>query len=134
MCSKQQEEKAPISPEPKENAERVERAEVKVDAVWSVYLIRTAANQLYCGVTTDVARRFSEHQSKPQGAKYLKGKGPLTLAWSQAVGDKRYAMQLEYRIKQLAKKHKEQLIIGERCVHDLMAEPTEKKKSSVKKQ
>ncbi|GAL03304.1 putative endonuclease containing a URI domain [Photobacterium aphoticum] len=76
MCSKPQEEKAPISPEPKEIAERVERAEVKVDAVWSVYLIRTAANQLYCGVTTDVARRFSEHQSKPQGAKYLKGKGP----------------------------------------------------------
>ncbi|GAL03303.1 hypothetical protein JCM19237_6196 [Photobacterium aphoticum] len=42
-------------------------------------------------------------------------------------------MQLEYRIKQLAKKHKEQLIIGERCVHDLMAEQVAKKKRSEKK-
>ncbi|PSU59602.1 hypothetical protein C9I90_03040 [Photobacterium aphoticum] len=139
MCSKPQEEKAPISSEVEESTEAVESTELidsakaKVDAVWSVYLIRTAANQLYCGVTTDVARRFSEHQSKPQGAKYLKGKGPLTLAWSQAVGDKRYAMQLEYRIKQLAKKHKEQLIIGKRCVHDVMAEQVAKKKRSEKK-
>ncbi|MGF1734621.1 GIY-YIG nuclease family protein [Photobacterium satsumensis] len=79
---------------------------------WSVYLIRTAANQLYCGVTTDVERRFNEHLSSKRGAKYLKGKGPLQLAWSERVGDKRLAMQLEYRIKRLPKRTKEQLVAG----------------------
>ncbi|MCQ1059143.1 GIY-YIG nuclease family protein [Photobacterium sp. DNB23_23_1] len=79
---------------------------------WSVYLIRTAANQLYCGVTTDVERRFNEHQSSKRGAKFLKGKGPLQLSWSECVGDKRLAMQLEYRIKRLPKRTKEQIVAG----------------------
>ena len=79
---------------------------------WSVYLIRTADNKLYCGVTTDVARRFCEHTSTKRGAKFLKGKGPLDLAWSECVGDKRLAMQLEYKIKRLPKRTKEQIVNG----------------------
>ncbi|MGF1726226.1 GIY-YIG nuclease family protein [Photobacterium nomapromontoriensis] len=86
---------------------------VKKEVLWSVYLIRTAGNQLYCGVTTDVERRFKEHQTRPQGAKYLKGKGPLTLVWFECIGDKRLAMQIEYRIKQLPKADKERLVIGD---------------------
>ena len=78
--------------------------------LWSVYLIRTASNSLYCGVTIDVQRRFTEHQGSKKGAKYLKGKGPLTLVWSEAVGDKRKAMQLEYRIKRLSKAKKEAIV------------------------
>lgn len=78
--------------------------------LWSVYLIRTASNSLYCGVTTDVQRRFTEHQGSKKGAKYLKGKGPLTLAWSEVVGDKRTAMQLEYQIKRLPKVKKEAIV------------------------
>ncbi|MDO6706716.1 GIY-YIG nuclease family protein [Photobacterium sp. 1_MG-2023] len=77
--------------------------------IWSVYLIRTRCNRLYCGVTTDVNRRYSEHQTGKKGARFLKGKGPLTLAWSAGVGDKRKAMQLEYKIKQLTKPVKEAL-------------------------
>jgi putative endonuclease len=82
----------------------------KQQPLWSVYLIRTAYNTLYCGVTTDVQRRYGEHQSGKKGAKYLKGKGPLTLAWHEYVGDKRLAMQIEYRIKQLPKIKKEAII------------------------
>lgn len=82
----------------------------KQQPLWSVYLIRTASNTLYCGVTTDVQRRYGEHQSGKKGAKYLKGKGPLTLAWHEYVGDKRLAMQIEYRIKQLPKIKKEAII------------------------
>jgi putative endonuclease len=78
--------------------------------IWSVYLIRTVSNTLYCGVTTDVQRRYTEHQSGKKGAKYLKGKGPLILAWHEDVGDKRLAMQIEYRIKQLPKIKKEAII------------------------
>lgn len=82
----------------------------KTAAQWAVYLIRTASNQLYCGVTTDVERRFSEHQNSKKGAKFLKGKGPLELAWSEPVGDKKKAMRLEYKIKQLSKAQKESIV------------------------
>ncbi|MFA0698033.1 GIY-YIG nuclease family protein, partial [Vibrio sp. 10N.222.49.C9] len=48
---------------------------------WFVYLIRNRHNALYCGVTNDLERRFSQH-ANGTGAKALKGKGPLTLEWS----------------------------------------------------
>jgi putative endonuclease len=47
-----------------------------VMTLWSLYLIRTADNRLYTGITTDVARRFMQHQSG-KGAKALRGKANL---------------------------------------------------------
>lgn len=77
---------------------------------WYVYLVRMRSNALYCGITTDVARRFKQHQ-QGTGAKALKGKGPLTLEWYQAAGDNRsIASQFEYRIKRLSKLKKEQIV------------------------
>ena len=56
---------------------------------WFVYMIRTARGALYTGITTDVERRFSEHQAgAPKGARSLWGKGPLELVFSQAVGSR----------------------------------------------
>ncbi len=43
---------------------------------WYLYLIRTADNALYTGITTDVQRRYKQHQSG-KGAKALRGKGEL---------------------------------------------------------
>ena len=40
---------------------------------WFLYLVRTADNALYTGITTDVARRFLQHQTG-KGAKALGGK------------------------------------------------------------
>jgi putative endonuclease len=54
---------------------------------WFLYLIRTADNKLYTGITTDVERRYQQHQSG-KGAKALRGKGELTLAFSAPVGDR----------------------------------------------
>ena len=79
-------------------------------ADWYVYLVRDRNNSLYCGISTDVARRFSQH-STGKGAKALKGKGPLDLVWSEKVGTSRsFALKVEYRIKQLKKSQKERLI------------------------
>jgi putative endonuclease len=78
---------------------------------WFIYLVRNNRNALYTGITTDVERRFSEHQgSGPKAAKALRGKGPLILAFSYPVENRVVASQLEYRIKQLSKAKKEQLI------------------------
>ncbi|MBD0787162.1 GIY-YIG nuclease family protein [Vibrio sp. Y2-5] len=77
---------------------------------WWVYFVRTPQNSLYCGITTDVERRFGQHCSGT-GAKALRGKSPLELVWSHYVGDKKSdALRLEYRIKRLSKIQKEKLV------------------------
>ena len=81
------------------------------DKPWWVYLIRCRDQTLYCGITTDVSRRFSEHQSQsPKSAKYLRGRIPLTLVYQCKTGGHAEASREEYRIKQLSRSQKEILI------------------------
>lgn len=87
---------------------------------WSVYLIRTADDSLYTGITTDVSRRFSQHQSG-KGAKALRGKGELRLAFTAQVGEHSLALRIEYRIKQLTKRQKERLVSGDGSFEALLA-------------
>ena len=82
-------------------------------AQWSLYLIRTAQASLYTGVTTDVQRRFAEHENrdkKNKGAKALRGKGPLKLVFKIVVGNRSDALKLEYKVKKLSRTDKQQLI------------------------
>lgn len=91
---------------------------------WSLYLIRTAAGSLYTGVTTDVDRRFSEHENKDgknKGAKALSGKGPLHLVFSIVVANRSEALKLEYRVKQLSRTDKELMIVGDTNFEELKA-------------
>ncbi|MFV0576819.1 MAG: GIY-YIG nuclease family protein [Vibrio sp.] len=76
---------------------------------WFVYLIRTRTQALYCGITNDLERRFEQHKAG-KGAKFLRGKAPLSLVWSQQVADKSTALKEEIRIKKLSKQQKEALI------------------------
>ncbi|MGL6161430.1 GIY-YIG nuclease family protein [Microbulbifer sp.] len=81
---------------------------------WFVYLIRTRSGALYTGITRDVERRFAEHASgSPRGAKALRGRGPLTLAFQHAVAERSEALQLEMRIKKWPKEKKEALVAGD---------------------
>ena len=88
-------------------------AENEEAAQWSLYLIRAAQGSLYTGVTTDVQRRFLEHENKDRknkGAKALRGKGPLMLAFKIVVGNRSDALKLEHRVKQLSRTDKQWLI------------------------
>lgn len=86
---------------------------------WYLYLIRCPDNRLYTGITTDVARRFAQHQSG-KGAKALRGKGGLDLVFSEVVGNRSLALRAEYRIKQLSKAEKERLVAGKVALEDLL--------------
>lgn len=88
---------------------------------WYLYLVRTPDNRLYTGITTDVLRRVGQHQAG-KGAKALRGKGELKLAFSQPVGDRSCALRLEYRIKRLTKAQKERLVEGSLPFEDLLAD------------
>ncbi|MGI9221070.1 MAG: GIY-YIG nuclease family protein [Woeseiaceae bacterium] len=81
-------------------------------STYSVYLLRCADGSLYTGIATDVARRICEHEKSARGAKYLRGRGPLQLAYEQEVGNRSDASRVEGFIKSLAKKEKEALVAG----------------------
>lgn len=81
--------------------------------LWWLYLVRTADGSLYTGISTDVQRRFAEHENKDKknkGAKALRGKAPLHLVFQIVVGNKSDALKLEYKVKQLSRAQKEELI------------------------
>lgn len=80
-------------------------------ADWHVYLIRCRDGSLYTGITTDVERRFKEHQENAgAGAKYLRGRGPLRLVYRRKLGDRGLAQAVESGIKRLPKAKKEALL------------------------
>lgn len=78
---------------------------------WFVYILRCGDGSLYTGVATDVARRLEEHEAgAPKGAKYTRGKQPLTLVYAREAGDRSQACKEELRIKLLSRKQKLTLI------------------------
>ncbi|MCT6591076.1 GIY-YIG nuclease family protein [Pantoea dispersa] len=72
---------------------------------WQLYMLQTAAGMLYTGITTDINRRLQQHQ-QGRGARALRGKGPLTLVFHCAAGDRAAASRLEYQVKQLSRSQK----------------------------
>ena len=85
-------------------------------SAWTLYILRCADGSYYTGISTDVQRRLREHSGeagKNKGAKALRGKGPLQLAYQISVADKSEALKLEYRVKQLSRAGKESLVSGQ---------------------
>ena len=78
--------------------------------MYFVYLARCADNSLYCGITNNLEKRIKEHNSLgPKGAKYLRGKKPVSLVFSEKHASKKSAMQREAEIKTWPKSKKEAL-------------------------
>ncbi|MGI9204131.1 MAG: GIY-YIG nuclease family protein [Woeseiaceae bacterium] len=73
---------------------------------YSVYLVRCCDGSLYTGIATDVARRVTEHQDSKRGARFLRGKGPLTLVYQREIGNRSLASKIESRVKRLPKAEK----------------------------
>ena len=88
---------------------------------WYIYLVRTRYGSLYTGVATDVARRLAEHeQANGRGAKYLRSKGPLELAYQMKIGDRALALKVERCVKNLSKEQKERIVTTTPAGEDLL--------------
>jgi len=79
------------------------------ESVWYLYSIRCGHGELYTGITVDVEKRFAAHCSG-KGAKYTRGRGPLTLVYKEQCGNHSDALRRELQIKALARDKKEMLI------------------------
>lgn len=94
---------------------------IPAESTWWLYMVRMADGRLYTGISTDVARRFTQH-SRGKGARALRGKGPLTLVWQQKANSHSEALRLEYRLKCWRKARKEALITRAEVFAQLLAE------------
>ncbi|MEE4662100.1 MAG: GIY-YIG nuclease family protein [Halieaceae bacterium] len=74
---------------------------------WQVYLLRCADGTLYTGVTRDLPRRLRQHNGElAGGARYTRGRRPVSLLWSEAVADRAAAQAREAEIKKLSRLEK----------------------------
>ncbi len=74
-------------------------------ATWSLYVLRCGDGTLYCGVSTDVARRLATHRAG-KGARYTRGRTPLRLVYEVVLGDRGDALRGEAAWKRLTRKEK----------------------------
>lgn len=73
------------------------------------YILRCADGTLYCGWTNDLTARLAAHNSG-RGAKYTRGRGPVTLVYSEMFATQSEAMRREAEIKKLTRPQKQALI------------------------
>jgi len=72
---------------------------------WVVYLLKCKDGTLYCGITNDLPKRITKHNDG-KGAKYTKGRGPVTLVAFCGGFKKGDALKMERKIKRMPKNKK----------------------------
>lgn len=77
---------------------------------WVCYLLRCADDTLYCGITNDLDKRLLVHNAG-EGAKYTRGRTPVTLVYREPCADKSAALKRELQIKRLPREEKMALYV-----------------------
>ena len=76
---------------------------------WCVYMLLCDDNTIYTGITNDLKKRFENHISG-KGAKYLRGRKPLEIVYTENFQNRSMASKREIEIKKLNRRKKEALI------------------------
>lgn len=72
---------------------------------WLVYLLKCSDGTLYCGVTNNLKKRVLAHNSG-KGAKYTRGRKPVTVIAFSCFMSKSRALSTERKVKSLQKDKK----------------------------
>lgn len=80
-----------------------------MEAVWYLYILRCKDDTLYTGITTNVEKRLHQHRLG-RGAKYTRGRAPLTLVYQEVCVNHTEALKREAFVKKMTRKDKEALI------------------------
>ncbi len=83
------------------------------EPTWFVYIARCSDESLYTGIATDVQARIAAHDAG-KGARYTRGRGPLTVCAVRRCQGKGEALRLELAVKKLPRARKEWLVAGRR--------------------
>lgn len=76
-----------------------------MDKQWQLYILKCKDGTLYTGITNDLSRRLEQHRSG-RGAKYTRGRGPLTLCYLEECTSYSSALQREIQVKRLSRYEK----------------------------
>lgn len=81
------------------------------EKLWIVYIVECSDKKksLYTGITNNLEKRLEKHNSGA-GAKFTRGRTPITLLRSFSVKTKSEALKLELKIKALTRTQKLELI------------------------
>lgn len=79
------------------------------DKCWIVYILRCKDDTFYTGITDNIEKRIMLHNTG-HGAKYTRGRGPVTVVYKEACVDKSTALRREIAIKRLTREQKTNLI------------------------
>ena len=75
---------------------------------WTVYILKCRDDTLYTGITDNFPRRLAAH-NRGTGAKYTRGRGPVTPVYRETCPDKSTALKREIAIKKLSRREKLEL-------------------------
>ncbi len=79
------------------------------NARYFVYILECSDDTFYTGITTDLSRRFVEHQ-EGIGSHYTRAHGAKRIVYSEVCLDRSEASRRESAIKSLSRKEKETLV------------------------
>jgi putative endonuclease len=82
---------------------------VATAAAWQVYILKCGDGSLYTGITTDIDQRLTTHNAG-KGAKYTRGRLPVTLLYAESADNRATASQREVAIKKMGRAAKLRLI------------------------
>jgi putative endonuclease len=74
-----------------------------------VYILHTADGTLYTGITKDLEKRLDRH-NRGHGARYTKGRLPVSLVFYEQSRNLKSAMAREKQIRRLSRTQKQELI------------------------
>jgi putative endonuclease len=75
-------------------------------ADWEVYIIQTKSGKFYTGITTDLNRRFADHQKSPRGARFFRFSSAESIVFRESHPDRSEATQREIKIKKMSRMEK----------------------------
>ena len=77
---------------------------------WFVYIIEAENGHFYTGITTDLERRFNQHQNRQGGARFFHTSSAKQMVYKEPHPDRSSASKREAAIKKLSRKAKIELI------------------------
>ena len=82
------------------------REKFRREGEFYVYIVECADGTYYTGYTNDLEKRLKEHNDGKRGAKYLRGKIPVKLAYAKEYKYYKNAVHAEIDIKKRTRREK----------------------------
>ena len=97
-----------------------------------VYILQCSDGSYYTGMTTDLSKRLTEHETGADPKAYTFNRRPVKLVWQDSFLSQDEAFRAEHQIKGWSRKKKESLLQNDWAkIHEIVTE--ERKAREVKK-